>query len=154
MLHLEPKNWLSETYVVRESARRITEVHIRWFKEAGAFTLEGERYRIGREGMMSGEFFIKGPRATIATATKPSAFTRHFVVRIDGKTYSLRGKSLFGRTYELRRGRELVGTVAPQSWLSRKAQADLPEDMPIETQVFITWLVLVMWKRSRSASSS
>ena len=54
---------------------------------------------------------------------------------------------MLGRAFELKRGGDRVGSVAPTSALKRSARISLPGELSVPVQVFITWLVLVMWKR-------
>ena len=152
MLHIHPSSWWSETYSIVEQGRALTEVNIRWSREAGAFKIDRSEYELGREGWVSGDFYLKHRGQQKATATKTSAWTRSFVVRHGGERFELEAPSAFCRTFHLKKAGRVVGTIKPLSWWTRKAVADLPMELPVETRVFITWLVLVMWKRSRESS--
>lgn len=154
MLRIEPRSLFSETYGILEGRKERTAVDIRWFKEAGTFDLDRRSYRIGRDGWMSGLFRLEQGRETLATAEKPSAMRRRFVVDVMGHELELMAASPFSRRFELYDDGRLVGFIAPNSWFTRRGAADLPEELPIEVRVFLIWLVLVMWKRARSSNSS
>ena len=154
MLRVQPKSWWSEVYRVSEDGREVTEVNIRWMREAGTFAIGPDRFQVGREGWMSGDFYVARGGTRLASASKPSALYRRFEVRVQGQSYTLAPRSAFTRTFDLARGGHSVGSVRPEAWWSRKATAHLPEDLPLEVRVFLVWLVLVMWKRSRDSAAS
>ena len=154
MLHVRARSVFSNHYEILEGGRVLTTVNIRWFREAGSFRLDGERYSVGRRGLMFGAFFLEGPDAVLATADKPSAFFRRFVVQVGDDVYELAARSAFLRAFDLRLGRRRVGSVEPKSIFTRSARADLPDDLPVPVQVFLTWLVLLLWKRQRKPSSN
>lgn len=154
MLQIQPTKWYSETYEISEDGRDLTEVNIRWSREAGSFRLGRDRFEVGRDGWMSGDYYLEHGGNRIASATKPSAWNRRFVLRHKGKQYELEAASAFTRTFHLKKGGRTVGTVEPVSWWTRQANADLPAELPAEVRIFVAWLVLVMWKRSRDSSSA
>jgi len=126
----------------------VVEISLGWLREAGRLTVSGATYALGREGLMSGAFFLEGDLGRVATARKPNAFTRSFEVSIDRRNYVFRASAPIVRTFVLERGGKVVGTVRPVALLSRRAVADLPEDMPLPARVFLVWLVLLMWRRA------
>ncbi len=152
MLHVRARSIFSNHYEILEGRRVLTSVNIRWFREAGSFRLEGEDYSVGRRGLMSGNFFLESRAEVLASAEKPSAFFRRFLVAIGDDDYELAARSAFVRAFDLRREGRSVGSVEPTSIFTRSARVDLP-DLPLPVQVFLTWLVLVVWKRQRSSSS-
>lgn len=154
MLRIEPERWWSEFYRVREDGRYVTKVNIRWTREAGAFQLGSDRFEVGREGWASGKFFVARDGTRIASARKPSAWSRRFEVRAAGRSYELAPRFVLSRTFDLKRAGLAVGSIRPDAWWSRKATAHLPEDLPLEVRVFLVWLVLLMWKRARQSNAS
>ena len=124
----------------------------RWTREAGSFQLVGESYSVGRRSLMGGDFFVEHIGRALATAEKPSAFLRRFVVTVEDETYELAARSAFHRGFVLRRRGQRVGSVEPNSLFSRSARTDLPQQLSLPVQIFMTWLVLVLWKRQRNSS--
>ena len=47
-----------------------------------------------------------------------------------------------------------VGTIRRETWTSRKARVELPDELPLPVRVFVLWLVLLMWKRESDAAAS
>ena len=79
---------------------------------------------------------------------------RSFEVTHDGRTYTLKAASPFERRFLLRRAGRVLGSIAPQHIFTRKARIDLPEDLPLELRVFLTWLVILLWKHQQSAAAA
>ena len=152
MLIAKHESLFSNDYVVLEDGEEVCHVDMAWVREAGELTLGGEKLRVGREGWHSGEFFVESGGERLATAKKPSAFTRVFQLHVGDNSYALRPASMWRREFALRDGERTIGTVAPAGWFTRNAEADLPRDWPIAVRVFVIWLVLLMWMRARDSS--
>jgi hypothetical protein len=92
------------------------------------------------------DFILQHAGSVLARATKPSAFHRSFVIKYKEKDYTLRAKS-FNRTFVLFDGSTQVGSLAPESCWTRRANATLPDDWPLPVKSFAMWLAIVHWKR-------
>jgi hypothetical protein len=152
MLHIAPVSWYSWAFKVSDESRTVADIAMSWWREKGALAADGVNYRVYREGLASGAFVLEGPGSVLARAEKPSAFRREFSVRHDGREYTLRPRSIFGRTFILTAGSREIGSVTPHNAFTRKATADLPADLPIPVRAFIVWLVMIAWKRTQDAS--
>jgi hypothetical protein len=122
-----------------------------WWGEKGAFAIDGATYRVYREALLSGPFVLEGQGGVVARAEKPSVFRREFVIRHAGHEYTLRPRSLWQRAFVLFDGSREIGSVAPKSAMTRKAAADLPDDLPLPVRAFIVWLTLISWRRAQSS---
>ena len=147
MLEAVPKSWLSWDYDILENRVPVAILDLAWTREKGELAIAGRSYEIGREGAMSGAFFLRKGGETIASATKPSAFFRSFDLVFDQSGYTLKAASSLVRRFVLSQGSRVVGSVRPVNMFTRRAVVDLPEDFPLEVRVFITWLVIILWKR-------
>jgi len=150
MLTARPHSIFSWTFDVSQGTHFLATLSLRWMREAGELKLKGQAYRIGREGLMSGEFFLELYGNRLASAQKPSIFLRRFEVSVDSEAYILRAASIFTRRFVLEREGKVVGTIRPAAPLTRRMQIDLPEELPLPARLFITWLVIVLWKRAAS----
>jgi hypothetical protein len=45
-----------------------------------------------------------------------------------------------------------VGTIARTGFFRAKRTADLPDDLPLEVQAFLIWLVLLVWRRQAATN--
>lgn len=128
-------------------------VDLAWVREAATVTIDNADYTIGREGLLSGAFQLKKRGETVASAKKPSAFSRSFELRIGNEGYTLAAASPFTRRFVLRKGASDVGEIRPAHWFTRKAIVDLPKGIPLEVQVFLTWLVVILWRRQERSAA-
>jgi hypothetical protein len=154
MLEVHAKNMFSSHYSVLESGQEITSVNIRWIREAGEFVLGGKNYMVGRRSRMSGAFFVEWEGKTLASAIKPSWLFQRFTISVGEDKYQLRSRSIFTRAFDLIHNGRTIGSLEAQSWFKRSVRVDLPQELPLPVQVFITWLVLVMWRRQQANGSS
>lgn len=147
VLEAVPKHWYSWDFVVQGKSGRVAEMDLSLWRERGTVDIEGKLFKLGREGFMSGMFALERNGERVASAVKPSAFSRTFEVRYGDHRYTLRAASLFSRRFVLIQGDTQVGSVTPQGWVTRRADVALPASLPKPVQVFILWLALLLWKR-------
>jgi len=152
MLKAVPKNWFSWKFEIFDGEVSVANLDLSRFREKGELAIQGRIFEIGREGIMSGVFLLREDGRTIASATKPSAFRRSFEVVFDQTDYKLETVSPFVRRFVLRKDRRVVGSIHPVHLFSRKAIVELPEYLPLEVQVFIAWLGIILWKRQQDSN--
>ena len=153
MLRAIPKGIFSWGFDVHEEGRAIAAVDVSWMRERGELLVKGESCSMYREGLL-GDFVLEWKGGVVARATKPSAFHRRFVVRYEGRELELGAKSVFGRTFVLLDGGAEIGRIAPEGIFTRKARIDLPDDVPLPVQVFMFWLVVILWRRSARSNNA
>ena len=155
MLTIEPTTWFSWAFTVSSAGRAFAALTISAWRDRGALTVDGQSFRVVRDGWLGGDFRLESASGVVATATKPSIFRRAFVVRFSGRTLELQTRSLWSRAVVLREAGRDVGGVAPRGAFTRRATATLPESVPLPVQTFLLWLTLLLWKReSDSAAAS
>jgi hypothetical protein len=62
--------------------------------------------------------------------------------------------SAWRREFGVFSGTRRIGTIAPESCISRRAVVNLPETMPIWLRAFVVWLTALMWKRDEDAAAT
>ena len=144
---LSPKSWSSWDFTVEDADGTLANIDVSWWREKAAVTIEGQPYRVYREGAMSGDFVLESGGDIIARATKPSAFRRAFELRHDGRTYTLRARGAFRRAFVLEHGSREVGSLVPTSWFGREASVTLPDSLSLPVKIFAIWLAILIWKR-------
>lgn len=154
VLTATPKNLFSWTYEIADRRGHIATVSLHWLREAGRLVIDQTPYSLGREGWISGVFYLDSGRARLASATKQSVLTRSFDLEIDNETYVLRPKSMFRRAFVLESRGKIVGEISPTSLFSRGAEADLPLELSVAARIFVLWLVILMWRRAAASSHS
>lgn len=153
MLKVRAKALFSEQYEILDGRQMLTTVNIGWWREAGKFRLDGEQYEVGRRGLRTGLFYVEQDGELLASADKPNALFNRFTVQYKDQEYELSRRSLFGRAFDLKLNGSRVGSMTATSTFTRSAKVDLPGELPAPVQVFITWLVLVIWKRLRQSNA-
>ena len=133
---------------VRENGRQISRLETAFFREAGSFTIDGVEYQIAREPGWS-DFVLRAGSREMCRARRRSMFRRSFVVAYRGEDVILTPVSPFHRLCQSWLGKTQVGEIRPRGFFSSSAAVALPEEMTRAEQVFIGWLVIVMWRRAR-----
>src|SRR5262245_33067879 len=145
MLTAVPKNWYSWDFnLVDGHDRPWGEVSLSFWRDRGWVAIGGSQYTITRQGW-TGSFLLEGPGGTLAEAVKPSTLKSDLRLTIGGREYILKKLSWWGREVGLFKGDVQVGSLAPESWSSRRAKILLPEDLSPWAGAFIVWLTLLMW---------
>lgn len=154
MLTATPRNCFSWNYAVSHDEDHLADIDISWWRERGTLTVDGRDYGVYRERPLSGRFVLESNGEVVASAVKPSAFTRRLIIEHAGMQYELRPQGLFSRTFELHSGPGIVGSLSAKGIFSRRMIVDLPEALPLAVRVFLMWLTVILWKRDAEASSA
>lgn len=125
-----------------------------WLREGGRFTHGDREYLLSREGLWSGDFVLVAEQAVLARATKESAFVRRFLVRTGERDLVLEAVSVFGRSFQLGENGLVVGSVIPDHLFTRACTLEFPDDLAVPVQVFLFWLVALLWRRAGSAAAA
>jgi hypothetical protein len=153
MLTLEPTTWFSWAFTVSRAGRACAALDISAWRERGKLVVEGQPFRVVREGLMSGDFRLESASGLLAIASRPSILRRKFVVSFGGRTLTLQPRSAWTRAVVLREGDHEVGTVSPRGLWSRRATATLPDTLPLSIQTFLLWLTVLLWKRESDSGA-
>jgi hypothetical protein len=148
MLKARPSEFFTWDYELFDDDRRVTQMYVSWVREDGDFVWEGGEYQLSREGLWSGNFFLRLGDQTLAKATKVSLFQRCFEVRIGEQALTLKALSVFGREFYLIENDAVVGSVSPDGLFSRRCTISFPDGLSVPVQVFLFWLVVLMWRRA------
>lgn len=152
ILNAIPKHWFSEDFIVMDGARQVAEMDLTWWREQGLLRVQDVPYKVYRERLMSGAFILEAAGSVVARAEKLDVFLRRLLIEHKGRWFILRAKSAFGREFILYDGQDEIGSVAPDGIFSRRAEAHLPEELPLPVRAFILWLVIILWKRDSDSS--
>jgi hypothetical protein len=139
-------------YAIASDGVPIGEIECAPMWERATIRVGGRAYSAGREGKITGKFYLEADGNRVASAEKPSAMHRLFTVQVGGRTLTLKAASTFGRAFVLTERDVPTGSIAPLGWFTRKCRAQLPDDLAPEVQVFLIWLVILMWRRQEQAA--
>ena len=152
-LELIPQSWLSWNFNVLQDGRSVAEIDISRWREKGVLQVDGSNYDVYREGFMRGAFILELNGTRIGAAEKPSALARLFNVEHAGRSWKWEGR-VFRRSFVLEENSRAVGSLTPVAMVTRKATAELPDDMPLPVRIFMIWLALLMWKREADSGAA
>ncbi len=152
-LRIIPQGWFSGDFRVLEGGVELAVIDKSWLGESGAFTIDGKTYTVARTSVLRGTFTLEHNGQVVAEAVKPSAFFRSFEITAKGDRYVLRAESPFRRKFLLLRRESVLGEIEPISLFGREAVARLPKEMQTPLQLFVVFLVLVLWRRYRRNNS-
>lgn len=153
MLTLNPKSWFSWDFRVLDGDEELALIDHRWLREGASFSIGGRDFDVRRTSVVRGTFVLERAGVVLAEAAKPSAFRRTFEIRAGADQYRLVASTVFGRAFELWHSGAAIGRIWPKSLWGRAATADLPDTLSRETQLFIVFLVLALWKRAAAATA-
>lgn len=154
MIEATPKSTFSSDFELSMDGRSLALLDLGSWREAAEFVIDGEAYTLSRERSMSGSFLLKKGDQVMAEAVKPSAFRETFELEHERECYVIRKPSIWRREFEVLRLGSRVGRIFPAGSFSRRALVDLPSEWPIPVQVFVFWLVLLIWNRAAAAAGS
>jgi hypothetical protein len=152
VLELVPQSWFSWNFAVLQDGRPVAGIDISRWREKGMLAVDGSNYQVYREGLMSGAFILELNGRRMARAEKPSALARSFKVEFAGRIFRWEG-NVFRRSFVLAENSRTVGSLTPAGIFTRKAAAELPDDLPLPVKVFLIWLALILWKRDADSGA-
>lgn len=154
-LEIVPKHVVSWDFQVLEEGVPVAYLDLAVTEKAG-FELEGVRYRIRREGRVSGDWLLEaeGDRSVLARAAKVSAFRREYLVTAAGRRLVYRAAHPLTRAFVLLHGTREMGSLRPVGFFRRRAVAELPDELPPPTRIFLIFLALILWRRQARAAGS
>lgn len=154
MFEAKPVGVFSRAYELEAQEHLAASLKLAWLKEAGEILVDGQSFKLYREGWMSGAFVLEKDGQEMLRAVKLSAFRSQFDLEIDSRFYSLKRASFFGGTFSVVHQGAVVGTIRRAGLFTQRALIDLPSDWPIPIQAFVFWLVVLLWNRQASAAAA
>src|ERR1700677_2432581 len=116
MLVCRPQDLLSWTYSVIRDEVVVAEVQFDNPEETGAIRIGDKTYLVANDKSWGpGERKLFAGNSLLATSLKPSMLKQHLVVEATEFTFEMTRAGLFAKKYEIRRGQQILGTIAQQS---------------------------------------
>ena len=152
MLSAMPRGLFTCGFTVRQDGNTVADIDPSWFGERAEIRAGGQAYSAYRESLLAGTFVLQSGERALARARKASAFVRAFDIDLAGRPLELKAASVWRREFGLFENGVQVGRISPVGWFGRRAVIDLPPDIPLPAQLFLLWLVLVLWRRADAAA--
>ncbi len=153
-IRARPKHWFSWGFDLDLDGTAWVTFDMDWLREGGRFTWASTEYRLSREGVWSGDFLLVAGERVLAHATKENPFVRRFAIDIDGRELVLQAAGWFTPRFELIERDTVVGRVVRDHFFTRACTVEFPQDLSVPVQVFLFWLVALMWRRAANAGSA
>jgi hypothetical protein len=155
MLSAVPRNWASWHFSIRDAdSQTVAETTLSSWREHGTVKVDGIEYPVRKEGFFKPTFSLIADGMVLARAQKPSAFRRMFTIDFKGRQYILKKKSSWQRGYVVLRDNLEIGSIVPERWYNRRANVDLPKDLPLSVTAFLVWIAVLLWKRDSGAAGA
>jgi hypothetical protein len=145
-----PKSWRNWDFTIEAPAGKVAaQLKVSTWRDRGALIVADVEFAVRRSGS---RFFLETPDGvTVATARRPRFWRREIVIEHDGRSYVLRADSAFRRERALYLDGRRLCSIAPDSWLGRRATVEVAEDHPFVLQAFFVWLTVVLWRQDAAA---
>lgn len=147
----EPQGTTGRRYrIVRDDALA-SEISFPIFGPSTAAPIDGRMYRLRRAGALRERFTLEGADVTqpVASVAQVDPLRRDYTVEVGEQRLRLRAESPLRTGYLLLEDDRVVGALHPAGPLRRGVEADLPDDLPLEVDVFLVWVILLLWRGRR-----
>lgn len=149
MLKVIPKAW-SYTFSVTDGTESVAQaVDLSWWRDKGELRIQDDIYTARRE---KSSYVLESAAGVLARTERPRRWHRELVIDHSGRRYTLRAKSAFRREFLLLDGPVQIGSISPEGLFTRSAAVELPKFFPLFLQVFVIWLVMMLWKHEDSSA--
>jgi hypothetical protein len=153
MIRCKPKSLCSWNFVL-EGDHHEASLEFHWIGEEGTIIADGARFDVRKHGVYSGHWTLELDGAIIASAQKPSVWTRRFVIENAVDSLVLRPISMIGRGFRIDRSGDMIASILPDHAFTRRATIDtFEQNWDFPTICFSFWLVVIMWRRVAATSS-
>lgn len=143
MLKVIPRMW-SYSFSVTDGADSVAlAVDLSWRRDTGELRIQDDVYTARRD---KSSYVLESAAGVLARTERPRRWHRELVIEHSGRRYTLRAKSAFRREFQLLEGPMKIGSISPEGLFTRRAAVELPKMFPLFLQVFIIWLVMMLWK--------
>jgi hypothetical protein len=110
------------------------------------FTLNGQTYTIRRAGVFAPVYRLLRANEPLISARQAPFVNRYTMTGI-GRIWTLEAEEMLAKRFGLFDGDARIGGITPSSRFNctKDVTIDLPDELPLEAQVFLMWLVLWKW---------
>lgn len=153
----EPLGLLARRYSIVADGAPVTEITFPVFGPSSATPIAGQTYRMRRSGTLRERFMLECDQdetRLVVSATQRDPMRRDFAIETNGRRLTMRAASLLRSEYQLFDGDRPIGAIRPAGALHRGAEADLPNDLPLEVRVFLVWVALLLWRGRRATRAA
>jgi hypothetical protein len=146
------KSYSVRRYTLTRDGAEIGQIDCGGGRGTAAIILGSATYTPVIDSIIRGKFHLEANGVRIAGAQSAGFWFRYFNVQAGSRAYTLRMASWFGRRFALMENGTELGRIGVTNAFSGRAKAELPDDIPLEVQAFLIWLVISTWRRAAAAT--
>lgn len=153
-IEFAPKSlFAARYYTLKRDGVEIGRIDCGGIRQPASIVIGDATFRPARDGVLRATYHLDGNGARLASAVPAGAALRRFTVEAGARTCTLAVASWSGRRFTLTENGTAVGTIARIGFFTAKCQANLPDDLPLEVQAFLIWLVIITWRRQAATNA-
>ena len=140
-------------YTLTRGGAEIGRIDFGGIRQPASIVIGDATFHPVRDGVLRKAFHLERDGARLASAAPAGATFRRFTVQAGARTYTLAVTSWLGRSFTLSEDGAPIGTIGRTGFFTAKCKAELPDDLPLEVQAFLIWLVLITWRRQATTNA-
>jgi hypothetical protein len=140
-------------YTLKRGGAEIGRIDCGGIRQPASIVIGDATFSPARDGVLRTTYHLEGNGARLASAAPAGAAFRRFTVEAGTRTCTLAVASWSGRRFTLAENGTAVGTIARTGFFTTTCAADLPDDLPLEVQAFLIWLVIIIWRRQAATNA-
>ncbi len=153
-IEFAPKSlFAARSYTLKRGGVEIGRIDCGGIRQPASIVIGDATFRPARDGVLRTTYHLDGNGSRLASAAPAGAASRRFTVEAGARAYTLAVTSWSGRRFTLSENGAAVGTIARTGFFTTKCKADLPDDLPLEVQAFLIWLVIIIWRRQAATNA-
>ena len=150
VLEIERVSWRNPRYTVRDDHGHSGVWTRRRFAETMTGEIDGEPYELRRDGRRRFTLIGRGTELARAEAARRGRWAIH----VEGAMYELRKRSSFRSVMDLHSGATTLGSISKGRAPRGRVLCELPAELPPAVQVFIGFVVLLLWDRAAAGAGA
>lgn len=139
----------SRALTVVEDDIELTRINFPTWREGTEFTIGGHPYVMRRMGLFRGDLLLYSEGDVVASARHQGVFKTRYIIEYAGRTVELGTRRWFSRGFSVFVGEAEVGSITPTGWFRSRVIIDISDEIPLEVQVFLLCVAVVLWRRNR-----
>ncbi len=142
------KSYSIRRYTLRRDGAEIGQIDCGGASGTATIAIGGETCTPVTDSLLRRKFHLEKNGTPIASAQSAGFWFRYFNIQAGTKPYVLKMASWFGRRFALMEDGTERGRIGVTNAFSGRCRAELPDDLPLEVQAFLIWLVISTWRRA------
>jgi len=143
----------SRNLSVVDDGVELTRIEFRWRREGARFTVYGHTYEMQREDFFRGTLALRSEGMVVATARREGVFRSRILIDYAGRSAALRPVAWYSRQFSVLVDDIEVGRIKPIGWCRQRVIVDISNEIPVEVQVFLLCVAVVLWQRAAAAAT-